>query len=42
MNKEKEKETTVTGENEDITVNTLDQQLIAQRQGEEVCMTLNP
>lgn len=41
MNTEKEKERTVTGENEDITVNTLYQQIIAQKKDEEVCMKLN-
>lgn len=41
MNTEKEKERTVTGENEDITVNTLYQQLIAQKKDKEVCMKLN-
>lgn len=41
MNTEKEKERTVTGENGDITVNTLYQQLIAQKRDKEVCMKLN-
>lgn len=41
MNTEKEKERKPTGENEDITVNTLYQQHIAQKENEEVCMKLN-
>lgn len=41
MNTEKEKEKTVTGGNEDIILNTLYQQHIAQKKAKEVCMKLN-
>lgn len=40
MNTEKGKERRVTGENEDINMNTLYQQYIVEKKDEEVCMKL--
>lgn len=40
MNTEEGKERRVTGENEDINLNTLYQQYIVEKKDEEVCMKL--